>query len=119
MGQNEVIELQDWQLGKDKMLSDMGKVFDAAIELEKRIQVLQNMLNESQWLLGEEKARSENLESDLRGAVERCHCLRTALDRQMSDYKFLQQELQDTQWFLGEERARNTSVLPVLSELAA
>ena len=116
MAQEESAALQDWRRGKDQMLSDMGSVFNAAIELEKRIHVLQQMLNESQWLLGEEKSRREILENDLRASVDQCHSLRTELDRQMRDFKTLQQELLDAQWFLGEERARQSAQSTVLSE---
>ncbi len=108
MDQDDSIELQNWRQGKDQMLSDMGNVFNAAIELEKRIYVLQGMLNESQWFLGEERFRREALEKDLHVSVEQCHSLRTELYRQMSEFKSLQQELQDTQRSLGEERAKHT-----------
>lgn len=119
MEQIETVELQEWRRGKDQMLSDMGNVFNAAIELEKRIHVLQRMLNESQWLLGEEKSRRERLESDLCASVDQCHALRTELDRQMREFKSLQQELQNAQWFLGEERAKNSTPSLVSSEMAA
>ena len=116
MDQDESVELQNWRRGKDQMLSDMGNVFNAAIELEKRIHVLQRMLNESQWLLGEERSGRKVLEDDLRTSVEQCHSLRTELDRQMRDFKSLQQALQDAQWFLGEERARQVAQPSVLTE---
>ncbi|MEI8103067.1 MAG: hypothetical protein WCG61_06045 [Chlorobium sp.] len=103
MDQDDLEALQSWRRGKEQMLSDMGNVFNAAIELEKRIYELQKMLNESQWFLGEERVRRETLERDLHVSVEQCHALRTQLDRQMRDFKLLQQELQDARLFLGEE----------------
>ena len=108
MERDDSVELQNWRRGKEQMLSDMGNVFNAAIELEKQIYALQKMLNESQWFLGEERTRRETLENDLHVSVEQCHSLRTELDLHMRDFKTLQQELQDTQRFLGEARAKQT-----------
>jgi hypothetical protein len=116
MGYDDSVELQNWRRGKDQMLSDMGNVFNAAIELEKRIYDLQIKFNEAQWFLGEERSRRENLEKDLCHSVKQCHALRTELDQQIRDFKSSQEEFQSAQRLTIEEAAAKSGQSSALSE---
>lgn len=78
-------------------------------DLELKLSAIQKELNDSQWYLGEEKAKCLRLESSLTSAQQKCTELESVLNQLKAQYAALQKELADAQWYLGEERAKNKS----------
>lgn len=67
---------------------------------------LKHRFAESQWFLGEEKAKRKQLEDMLQGCQQRSQQLEQEVRGLREELSRVHKELQDTQWFLGEEKAR-------------
>lgn len=108
MEENKPILSQELELDKQRLVSDIDKVIEAAKQTEERIQTTEKGLNEARWYLGEEKAKREQLENSLKDSLARCQDLESQLSQLRTQLQTVQNELQDTQWFLGEEQAKHT-----------
>lgn len=75
-------------------------------QLEEELGAIKKQYGESQWYLGEEKARREQSDSALKNSVTRCQDLESQLDKLREQLQKTQRELEATQWYLGEERAK-------------
>ncbi|MCX7926601.1 MAG: hypothetical protein N2606_00450 [Candidatus Omnitrophica bacterium] len=69
-------------------------------------QTLLKELQDTQWYLGEERARRQQLEQEITGLRNHCADLQQQLHNAWQRIRDLEKELADTQWYLGEERAR-------------
>jgi hypothetical protein len=74
--------------------------------MEKELEELKRRFAESQWFLGEEKAKAQQLEDMLKGCQQRDQQLEREVHALRGELYRIQKELQDAQWFLGEEKAR-------------
>ena len=74
--------------------------------MDKELEELKHRFAESQWFLGEEKAKVQQVEDMLKGCQQRNGQLEREVHALRDELYRLQKELQDAQWFLGEEKAR-------------
>ena len=92
--------LKKIETDKPKLITEL-ETFIAAVRKEKEaeIQIIKKELQDVQWYFGEERARSEGLELQLKEKNEYL--------RKMEEYsQRLKQQFDESQWFLGEEKYR-------------
>ncbi|MDD5730150.1 MAG: hypothetical protein PHN57_03365 [Candidatus Omnitrophica bacterium] len=75
-------------------------------QLESQNQEFMRQYAESQWYLGEEKSRREQLNTAVDGYQKRCRELEVGIEQLRLRCIKLEKDLSDAQWYLGEERAR-------------
>ncbi len=68
MDLNKPLDPKEWESLKERIMTDIATLIQATIVYEDRLQSLQKLCSETQWYLGEEKARREIAEADLREA---------------------------------------------------
>ncbi len=102
--------LQRLQSDKDKFLVEIQAcISQAAKEKEAELEGLKNDLQDARWFLGEERARRESLELQLREKNEYVH--------KMEEYsQKLKSQHDEAAWQLGEEKSKREHSENSLSE---
>jgi predicted nucleic acid-binding Zn-ribbon protein len=70
------------------------------------LDVLRRQRNEASWHLGEERAKSASIESQLEGLTQRLRQAETELTGWQQDAVKLRKQWEESQWYLGEAQAR-------------
>lgn len=86
-------------LEKQSLIADLEQAVETLHENAERIQELEKKWNESEWYLGEARARNQHLDDELR---ERDH----RIFRLEEERRTVRQQLEETQWYLEEAKAR-------------
>ena len=84
-----------------------------------QLDTLRRQRNEASWYLGEERAKSSQLEGQLAEAGLQLRHDESELQRWAQDAAALRKQWEESQWYLGESRARIRHLETNLSELQA
>ncbi|HOW43359.1 MAG TPA: hypothetical protein P5110_02570 [Candidatus Omnitrophota bacterium] len=107
MGQdNNIANVQQLLQDVGAMQTELKAKNDHIQHLESELQNVKHQYGESQWYLGEEKAKRQQQEAMLQGAQQRMQEQEEQLLKLREQNSRLMKELSDAQWFLGEERAK-------------
>lgn len=107
MASDQSILFQELESFKQSIVIAMGKAIEAQKQTQERCQIIENCFNESQWYLGEERGKKEQLENAFKELTAKCQNLEDQVNQLRQQLEAKQKELEDAQWYLGEERAKN------------
>ena len=107
MGQeNNIANVQQLLQDISAMQTELKAKNDHIQHLESELQNVKHQYGESQWYLGEEKAKRQQQEAMLQGAQQRLQEQEAVLVQLREQVGRLMKDLSDAQWFLGEERSK-------------
>jgi chromosome segregation ATPase len=97
------------ELDKQSLVSDLEQAVETLRNNAERIQLLEKSWGESEWYLGETKARNQRLEDELR---DKDFYIRRMEDDRMKVMK----ELEECKWYMEEERERRKQLECALAD---
>lgn len=106
MGQENIANVQQLLQDLNALQNELKAKNDHIQHLESELETLRHQYGESQWFLGEEKAKRSQIECMLQGAQQRVQELDREIIQLRERNNQLGKDLSDAQWFLGEERAK-------------
>lgn len=86
---------------KQRILNEVGNLSMLVKNNSEAANLASVELQDAKWYLGEERARREHLENELKAKVEQINTLEAQLHTVRANYS-------EAQWFLGEERAKRS-----------
>jgi len=86
-----------------KLVLEIEKLNEVVKQSGTHIATIQKELNDTQWYLGEEKAKSHRLQEDLRDKIHYIQGLEDELQN-------LRRRHEESEWYLGEEKERRAQL---------
>jgi len=86
-----------------KLILEIEKLMEVEKQSGTHRATIQKELDDTQWYLGEEKAKSHRLQEDLRDKI---HCIQ----RLEEELQNLRRRHEESEWYLGEEKERRAQL---------
>jgi chromosome segregation ATPase len=86
-----------------RLVPDVEKLGEAMKQSRTDTVAIQKELNDTQWYLGEEKAKSNRLQEEVRDKIYYIQGLEEELQN-------LRRRYEESEWYLGEEKARRAQL---------